>query len=291
MRSLLAVAVYFFGASQPLIAALVIDSVTPSRAEDFDTLAGTGLGDIVDWENNVTLTGWYLFRVLSGGGSDPVESYQVSDGGHNSGKFHSFGTTSTERALGSVGNGNFGGFNPDVTTGIAPGDVAGWIAVSFINNMGTALDQFTMHYDGEQWRDGGNDPAFSQTMEFEYGIGSTFDTVMTWHKPGASFNFVSPQNTTTAGALDGNKDDIAMVNREAGIGGTVTGVGWDPDEILWLRWVERNDNAFDHGLAIDNFSFSVSAVPEPGAALFGGVVGGLIMLIVIGRRWADARRR
>jgi hypothetical protein len=284
MRSLLAVAVCFCGASaQPGMAGLVIDSVTPSRAEDFDSLAGVGVGDIVDWEIDSTLPGWQLFRATSMG-SDPVETYQVSDGQHNSGKFYSYGTTSTERALGSVGNGNFGGVNPDVTTGLAPGAVAGWIAVSFINNMGTALDQFTIHYDGEQWRDGGNDPPLSQTMEFEYGIGSTFDSVMTWHKPGASFNFVSPQNTIVAGALDGNKDDMVMVNRTANIGGTVTGVGWDIGETLWLRWIERNDDSSDHGLAIDNFSFSVSAVPEPRAYLLGTAICCLALLATSIRR-------
>jgi PEP-CTERM motif len=48
----------------------------------------------------------------------------------------------------------------------------------------------------------------------------------------------------------------------AGLGGTVV-ADWAPGQTLWLRWVDLNDVGNDHGLAIDNFSFSVTAVPEP----------------------------
>jgi MYXO-CTERM domain-containing protein len=47
----------------------------------------------------------------------------------------------------------------------------------------------------------------------------------------------------------------------AGLGGTIGGLEWAAGETLWLRWVERNDAGSDHGLAIDNLSFS--SVPEP----------------------------
>jgi len=41
----------------------------------------------------------------------------------------------------------------------------------------------------------------------------------------------------------------------------VTGINWAPGTSLWLRWRDPNDPGSDHGMAIDNFSFS--AVPEP----------------------------
>jgi hypothetical protein len=40
---------------------------------------------------------------------------------------------------------------------------------------GAALDSFTVGFDGEQWRDGGNTTA--QTMVLEYGFGSAFNAV------------------------------------------------------------------------------------------------------------------
>jgi hypothetical protein len=280
MRLLLAITVLSLAAAvQPTTAALVVDSVSDSFSQDFNSLMSGADG--ANWQNDITLPGWSLFRLMSGGGSTPIVRYELSNGSHDEGRFYSYGTNITERALGSVGNGSFGDSEGGVTNGVGPNSPAGWIAVSFFNDTGIDLDEFTMHYDGEQWRDGGNDPPFSQTMEFEYGIGSTFGSVMSWHKPGASFNFVSPQNTIVAGALDGNRDDIVMVNRIAGIGGTVTGVGWDHGETLWLRWIELNNNASDHGLAIDNFSFSVTAVPEPGAVLYGVVVLALAFLAAL----------
>ena len=118
-------------------------------------------------------------------------------------------------------------------------------------------------------------------MVFEYGFGSSFGTVSNWFSPGGSFNFTSPTVTANQGALDGNDS----ANRTANLGGTITGLNdWVPGQTLWLRWVELNDNIVDHGLAIDNFSFSVAAVPEPSAPLFWASLLGAIGLVAAGRR-------
>jgi hypothetical protein len=107
-------------------------------------------------------------------------------------------------------------------------------------------------------------------MVMEYGFGASFTGVTTWTAPGGSFNFTSPIATATPSALDGNAD----ANRSTGRGGTVGSLTWNNSTTLWIRWIENNDVNSDHGLAIDNFSFS--AVPEPGeyAALAGaGLIG------------------
>ena len=152
--------------------------------------------------------------------------------------------------------------------------MAGWLAASFTNGTGVEVNQITVAYDGEQWRDAGdNEPPYAQTMEFQYGFGSDFSSVSTWNSLGGSFDFTSPVFTTTAGAIDGN-----VAGSVAGLGGTISDLSWQAGETLWLRWVVQNDSGFDHALAIDNFSLNaaaaVSAVPEAGSMLTVGLGAG-----------------
>jgi hypothetical protein len=179
----------------------------------------------------------------------------------STGRFYSFGANS-DRAQGGIGNGFFGDSSGQAM-GLGFNKPAGWIAASVTNNTGTQLTRFTVAYDGEQWRDAGdNGPPYAQTMNFEYGFGTDFSSVATWIAPGSSFNFTSPVFTTTAGPVDGNN-----AGRVANIGGTVSNLAWQAGQTLWVRWIEQNDLGNDAGLAIDNFSFSanLTAVPEAGA--------------------------
>lgn len=148
---------------------------------------------------------------------------------------------SSERALGGLGSGGAYFGSP------ANGAVAGWMTVALTNTTGGVVDTLDLQYTGEQWRNGGN--TATQTMTLEYGIGATFDAVTTWTAPGGTFNFTSLQNTATAAGLDGN----AAANRTSGRGGTLSNLGWANNDTLWIRWVETNDAANDHGLAIDDF--------------------------------------
>ena len=227
--------------------------------QDFDTLATTG-GSTV-WANNTTLAGWYLFNKNSGG--TPLTSIIIDNGSSATGSFASYGTTSsTERALGGAASG--GGYYGSPSTGA----VAGWMAVSLVNNTGGAINSVAIRYDGEEWKNGGNTAA--QSMVMEYGFGSTFTGVTTWTAAGSAFNFTSPKvsaSGTTPAALDGN----AAANRVANIGGTLSlASAWAAASNLWIRWIENNDAGNDHGLAVDNFSFSTVAAPVVSYAWSGG---------------------
>jgi hypothetical protein len=262
-------------------AAINVSSIGPSGYfENFDTLGSTGLEH--PWANDSTILGWSLFRVTSNVNSTPVAitKYLVSDGTVDEGRFYSFGAGSaSDRALGGVGKSTFGDGPGTEQVAVNNNAVAGWIAVSFVNNSAATITQFTVGYDGEQWRDAGdNQPPVAQTMVFEYGIGSTFAGVPSWTQPAGNFDFISPVFTTTQGAINGN-----TVGLDEDLGGS-RNITWLPGDTLWLRWIEWNDNAFDHGMAIDNFSFSVTAVPEPGAALFGGVACGAAAIVILIRR-------
>jgi hypothetical protein len=228
-----------------------------SISENFDSL--TTSTSSTTWANNSTLAGWSLFRQPAPGTA--ITSYVGGTGSSNAGSFFSFGTSAADRALGGVGSGGAYFGSP------AAGAIAGWISVAITNDTASTLSEFTVGFDGEQWRNGGNTSA--QTMVLEYGFGATFAAVASWTAPGGAFDFVSPIVGATAAALDGN----AGANRVAGLGGTISNLTWSAGDTLWVRWVERNDSGNDHGLSIDNFEFS--AVPAPGAiALFG--LGGLL---------------
>ena len=239
------------GASTVADAAIVIGSAGQGYAQDFDTLASTGT--TATWVNDSTLTGWSLFRQPAPGSA--IGSYNVGNGSGNGGAFYSFGTTSgSDRALGGLGSGGAYFASP------AGGAVAGWIAAEFRNDSGQGLSGFSLSFDGEQWRNGGNTSA--QAMAFEYGFGSSFANVSSWVSPGGLFDWSSLVNTSTAAAVDGN-----AAGRAAGRGGVIN-TTWNANETLWVRWAEVNDLGNDHGLAIDNVSFQAgeampSTVPLP----------------------------
>ncbi|MEX0678395.1 MAG: PEP-CTERM sorting domain-containing protein [Pirellulales bacterium] len=231
-------------------------------SQDFDSLPNSGTSPA--WTNDSTLPGWSLFRQPVPGTAVPT--IEVGTGSNNTGSFYSFGSAgSGERALGGVGSGSAYFGSPATAT------VAGWVAAAFTNDTGLAIDSFTVSYDGEQWRNGGNTSA--QTTVLEYGFGSSFGAVSTWNTPGGSFDFMSPTVGATAGALDGN----AAANRATGLGGTISSLAWIDGDTLWLRWIENNDTGNDHGLAIDNFDLTTTQVPEPSTLVLMllGALGGV----------------
>lgn len=237
-------------------------------SQDFNTLVSTGTNQ--PWTNNSTLPGWYLFQSAG----SPITAYSSGTGSSNTGNFYSFGSvSSTERALGGVASGAAYFGSP------AAGAVAGHIAVCFTNQTGNTLDSFTVSFSGEQWRDGGSATPAAQSMVLEYGFGSSFGTVSSWIVPGGTFDWTSPvfTNTGSGAAVDGNAAGLVT-----GVGGTISSLTWNPGDSLWIRWIERNDVGNDHGLAIDNFSFSADAIPEPGTLSFLGL--GLLAFAGMGRR-------
>ena len=231
-------------ASLPVVAQINIATPATFYTQNFNAL--TTSTTPVTWTNDVTLAGWSLFDAAG----TALPTYLAGTGSSSSGSYYSFGSTgSSDRALGSLASGNTYFNSP------ASGAVAGYSAVAFKNNTGTALNSFTLSYDGEQWRYGNTT---AQSLELSYGFGATFTTVSSWATPGGIFNFTSPIATSSTAAVDGN--GVGLV---AGLGGTVT-TPWAAGSTLWVRWADRNDTGADHGLAIDNLSFSVTAIPEPG---------------------------
>lgn len=227
-------------------AQISVASPSFSYTQSFDSL--TTSTTATPWVNDSTLPGWSLINSAGAAAATIV----AGTGSSNAGSFYSFGAAgNAERALGGAASGGTYFGSP------ATGAIAGWIVVAFTNNTNGNLDNFSVAYNGEQWRNGGNTSA--QTMVMEYGVGSSFATVTSWTAPGGSADFTSPVVGATAAAVDGNSAGLVT-----GLGGSYTGLTWAAGDTLFVRFVERNDSGNDHGLALDNFSFSVTAVPEPG---------------------------
>lgn len=237
-KSILALLLAVIGAQAS--AAVDVNTSVFNYSQNFDTLAATGTTSVA-WANDSTIIGWSLFK--SPAPVTAVTGITVGTGSSNTGAFYSFGTTnSTERALGGVGS----------------GQLSGWIAASFTNNTGNLISNITIGFDGEQWRNGGNANMAAQSMVLQYGFGNAFGDVTTWNAPGGNFDWTSPVVAATAGAVDGN-----VAGKVSNRGGTIINQNWTTGSTLWVRWFENNDAYNDHGLAIDNFSLSVTAVPEP----------------------------
>ncbi len=246
----------------PAHAAVTITSPAFSYSQTFDTLASSGTANA--WADDSTLAGWSLVNSIGAA----VPTY-ATDNTSNTGGFRSFGDSgSSERAFGGVASGGAYFGSP------ASNAVAGWIAVAFTNGTGAALAGFGVTFNGEQWRNGGNTNA--QTLVLEYGYGSAFSSVTSWTAPGGSFDFTSPVVGATAATVAGNSAGLV-----SGLGGSII-APWAAGDTLWLRWVERNDIGNDHGLAIDDLRFSVSAVPEPGALAL--MLAGLAAVGFVARR-------
>jgi hypothetical protein len=239
-------------AALPVQAAVGVTSPAFTYSQSFDSLASTGTANV--WANDSTLPGWAIYTTAGA----EVTLYRAGTGSTTNGAAYSFGT-GADRALGGVGSGSF----------------SGYFALALSNLTGTGLSSFTLAFDGEQWRNGGN--ATAQTMAFQYGFGSSYASVATWTAPGANFDWTSPINTTTAAAVDGNAAGL-VANR----GGTIT-TPWAAGQTLWLRWADENNAGNDHGLAIDNVALSVSTgVPEP--ETFALMLAGLGALGLLARR-------
>lgn len=207
--------------------------------QDFNTLsAGPPSNTAITWTDNSTLLGWYGFST----GAE-LTAYRAGTGSSNAGAVYSFGEAegNTERALGSVSSGT-------------PTTIR--YAARFTNSSASAFDLFSLQYIGEQWRNGGN--TTPQSLTFEYSTDATSISTGTWTAV-SGLDFTSPIATATAAALNGNLAE----NRVAISQNVSLSSNWTAGTDLWIRWTDLNDAGNDHGLAIDNLSFTARPVPEP----------------------------
>jgi hypothetical protein len=234
------------------IARAQISLTGTNYTEDFDSMTSSGTS---------TPAGWKVGTTANSGGNPPTTSgnygaagtaVAVGSGSTNAAGNFNFGTAAlpSERALGSLA-----GSNTQRDT-----------YVGFTNDTGFDIKQFSISYDGEEYRSGS---AATNVLTLQFSTDGTTFTNM-----GTGFNFTAPNMFGLGTALDGN----AAGNRTPGIGGTFT-----PSSSIiagtnfYLRWTDTDDSSFDDAIAIDNFTLKVTLapVPEPStmANIFLGVLG------------------
>lgn len=235
-------------------AAVMYTTAGSTYTENFNTLAI--VNNVNAWTNDVTIPGWHAFRQPAPGTA--MVSYRTDFGNSNTGNIYSFGAAgSTERAFGSIGSSGAAYTAPG---GAGPGTnvVAAYYGMLITNNTGGAIENMTVTYDMEQWRDGGAATPVAQPMVASWAINPT-DMFAASFVVGATTNSPVFVNTASGAPVDGNAAGL-VANVSFVVPGTMAA-----GETLWVRFRELNDSGNDHAQAVDNFRFTASAVvvPEP----------------------------
>jgi uncharacterized protein len=202
-----------------------LTALNTAYTQNFNSLVTADTSDVVP-------NGWSFNET----GNNANTLYTASDGASNSGDTYSFGTGS-DRAFGSVQSGSL------IST----------IGACFTNNTGQTITSLDISFTGEQWRLGTSGRA--DRLDFQYSTDATSLTSGMWFHVDA-LDFVSPNTTAVAGALDGN----AAANRAA-INASITGLSLANGATVFIRWTDFNASGTDDGLAIDDFSLT----PKGGA--------------------------
>ncbi|MDG0993951.1 MAG: PEP-CTERM sorting domain-containing protein [Akkermansiaceae bacterium] len=235
--------------------AVSINSASSSITENFNSLISSGSGTFSD---NTTLNGWIVnSEELDTDG----DQYIANDGGSTGGEVYSYGASSDlDRALGYLGSGGNDYFNA---------------AYSLVNDTGATITDLFVSYTGEQWRlaSSGN----QNILSFSYRIfaaesGSVPSSLSqtSWSAVN-SLDFSAPQTAPQPGETAGKLNGNAAINQTSFSNISLGGITLDNGDEIWLRWSGNNGSGTDAGLAIDDVSISVTAIPEPSSCVMLGL--------------------
>jgi autotransporter-associated beta strand protein len=218
--------------------------------QTFDDLFATVPGNNTTQPSSILPDGWSFVEA----GANANTTLRVDPGTSGTGDTFLFGATgSNERAFGSY----------------ASGSLTSIFGLQLVNGSGGTLTQFTLTYDGEQWKDGGSSAAVLNKLTFSYGVGNSNLTTGTFTNVTA-LDFTALVNNTSA---DAAKDGNNAAFRTADISFTVTGLTWLDGQSLWLRWSDINDAGNDDGLGVDNVRLSATAGAVPATVTWNAISG------------------
>jgi predicted extracellular nuclease len=232
MSALCAMSVYVFAAGSSGSGSVSITS--PSGvSENFSSLSNSAT------PSSTLPTGWYLFEGGTGGAADG--QYVVGTGSGNGGTAYSFGaSTSTERALGSLGSGS-----------VSPVQYG----ARLVNDTGSVITSITLSYQGEMWRRGSTTAASNEGLTFAYSLDATNLTTGTFTNV-PELAFTSPLDgcsSTLNAATVGNNAECRRL-----LTATISGLSVAAGQAVWIRWTDvDNSPGADDGMAIDDVSITV----------------------------------
>lgn len=207
----------------------------PSYLEDFNALPPTGSSN----NANALPQGWAFSEAGTGG----TLTFTADNGSLSTGNTYSYGASgNSDRAFGELTSGT-------VTT---------TLGACFLNDTGLVITSFTIAYSGEMWRLGAAD-AIVDRLDFEFSVNATSivdaGPGVAWTAVN-SLDFVSPNNTSPAGAKDGN----AAANRTTTAPIAVIPTGGIPDGgVFYIRWLSTASiGGTNDGLAIDDFKLNIN---------------------------------
>ena len=116
---------------------------------------------------------------------------------------------------------------------IASGTNVSAFGATFVNTGSTTLNNFTINFTMEQWRNGGS--GNPNTLSFGYALGAT-DIVNGTFTAATSLDATSVVNAAGGGSLNGN-----LPANQAARGATVSGLNWLPGQTLVVRWRDNDE--------------------------------------------------
>lgn len=198
------------------------------------------------------MDGWYGDSV---GGSD---KYGAQDGSTTTGGQISFGTaTGTASSPGTDANRALGLLNTSST-------VETQFAIELVNNSGSTIDSLSnINFMGELWRQSN----LAKTLTFSYAVtapltGSAAAIPQSGTAADTNLNVSFGTNSNDTGGVAVIGSQAANQNQLSDSDIALT-TPWTNGNALWLIWTMSDDTGKAQGLAIDNFSFTGTSVPEP----------------------------
>jgi hypothetical protein len=226
-----------------------------THTENFDSL----VAPLPSWpesggSTHISLGSTGFVGAQIGGTGTAAFSMIAGNGSGNAGGIYSFGATSdSDRALGVLASGT---------------RVMGF-GVRIVNASGIVWKDVTVSFTQENWR---GSTTSVNTVDASWAVNfsdpTSFLNSATGFTDVSPLNLVGPAPVQNNGALDGN-NPLNQVSRTH----TFSGINLAVGDSLFLRWRDFDFPGADAGLAIDNFSISATAVPEPTSLALLGVVG------------------
>ncbi|MGZ0656422.1 hypothetical protein ACWPKS_12525 [Coraliomargarita sp. W4R72] len=192
--------------------------------DNIDSQVRNGIADRV-WTDNVTIEGWW-----GRAGDATADTFHLSHGSNPAGGLQVYVNAATNEpiALGSL-------VNTKVQNAV--------MAVGIKNETGSSIDRVVISYEQVQWY--GGTGAMVDIRRAWYGLGGDGMSGVSWEKcPELDMkNFVSDK---------GGLFEPITLERQ----GVLTDLDWQPEETLWIRWIDIRVDGGNAGAGLTQLEIS-----------------------------------